>query len=298
MSLDNASAPYLPFAGGRHRLTMGLMALAEADWLEIDGNLARDLAAKRQLLESRFNDVFATLSEAMAPAAELLDMLAAHLCQHHAAIFRRIGDRLQVAATGEAWELPPPRLHPLDLAGRLVQEDFCLLSASDGTYRLIGATLCSPARWRLADKIGRPLAAIHAPVPGYDDKLERPVDRFFALLKSDKPVWRLNWGIFDDPASFQPSAAAVTPAVTAADAGERLWLRVERQTLRRLPRTGAVVFSIRTHISRVDHAVRAGDAAADLAAAIRDMNEATRRYKRIDAIADALLAWLAPRSSP
>jgi dimethylamine monooxygenase subunit A len=295
---DGAPAPYLPFAGGHHRLTMGLMSLVEEDWLEIDSHLASDLAAKRHLLESRFDDVFAALPEATAPAEELLGMLADHLCHHHAAIFRCADNRLHVAATGDTWELPPPNLHPLDLAGRMVQEDFCLLSAIDRTYRLIGATLCSPARWRLADKIGKPLAAIHAPVPGYEARLEQPVDRFFALLKSHKPVWRLNWGIFDDPAPFQPSASPASTGVMAANAGERLWLRVERQTLRRLPRTGAVVFSIRTHIRRVDHAVRAGGAAADLASAIRDMDEATRRYKRIDAIADALLAWLAPRSSP
>ena len=295
---DDAAAPYLPFAGGHHRLSMGLMALADADWLEIDGNLGLDLAAKRRLLDHCFDDVFAVLPEAAAPAEELLELLADHLCRHHPAIFRHAGSRLHVAATGEAWELPPPIRHPLDLAGRLVQEDFCLLSAIGNTYRLIGATLCSPARWRLADKIGKPLAAIHEPVPGYEDRLERPVDRFFALLKSDKPVWRLNWGIFDEPAAFQPAASPLAAALTSANAGERLWLRVERQTLRRLPRTGVVVFSIRTHITRVDHAIRAGDAAADLAGAIRNMDEATRRYKRIDRIAVALLAWLASRSSP
>jgi hypothetical protein len=291
MMRDDALAPYLPFAGGRHRLAMGLLTLAEAEWLEVDGDLARDLALKRRLLEERHGDVFAALPEAAAPAAELLAILVEHLTRHHAALFRRNGGRLLATATNESWELPPSSLHPLDLAGRLVQEDFCLLAAAENSYRLIGASLCAPARWRLAEKIGQALDAIHGPVPGYGDRLSRPVRRFFALLKSDKPVWRLNWGIFDDPALFQP-AAGPPRTISPANAGELLWLRVERQTLRRLPGTGAVVFTIRTHITRLDRAIRMRQDAADLADAIRDMSEETRHYKRIDAVADALLPWL------
>jgi hypothetical protein len=293
--MDEPAAPYLPFDGGRFRLMMGLMPLAPAAWIERDGNFAADLAAKRRLLEARRDEVFAAEPAAAAPAAELLRLLVDHLLRHHAAIFARSGDRLVNAATGEHWDLARTALHPLDLAGRLVQEDLCLLERSGESYRLVAASLCSPARWRLADKIGRPLGAIHAPVPGYEEKLLRPVDRFFAALAPERGVWRLNWGIVDDPAPFQPVAAAV-PEVTAETAGDRLWLRVERQTLRRLPETGAVVFTIRTYITGLGVAIRSPGAAADLAAAIRDMPEATRRYKHIAPIAPALLAWLDARA--
>ena len=160
----------------------------------------------------------------------------------------------------------------------------------------LAATLCSPARWRLADKIGRPLGAIHAPVAGYAAKLEAPVDRFFAMLKAGRLVWRLNWGIVDHPAPFQPVAQPATHAITAENAGERLWLRVERQTLQRLPASGAVVFTIRTHIRRLDAAIRTPTSASELAGAVRDMPEDSRRYKHIAPVAEALLAWLDARS--
>lgn len=146
-------------------------------------------------------------------------------------------------------------------------------------------------RWRLAEKVGRPLAAIHAPVAGYTDTLAFPVDRFVALLKPEKPVWRLNWGVTDDSARFQPVAPTQSPLVMEATAGERLWRRVEPQTLRRLPTSGAVVFTIRTHITRLDAAMPPGKSAAILAAAVRDMPDATRDYKQITSIAPALLAW-------
>jgi hypothetical protein len=295
-SAELSGAPYLPFDGGRFRLAMGLMPLAPGEWMEIDDLLASDLATKRALLATRHAEVFSVLPEAEAPAAELLTLLADHLVQYHPAIFRRDGDRLHNAASGESWDVAHPPLHLLDLCGRLVQEDFCLLAAADGSFRLIGATLCSPSRWRLADKIGRPLAAIHAPVPGYAETLERPVDRFFAALKPGRLVWRLNWTIVDDPTPFQPVRIPGTAAITPENAGAHLWLRVERQTLRRLPETGAVVFTIRTHITRIDAATEHASAASELAALLRDAPEATLLYKHIAPYQAALLAWLDARA--
>jgi hypothetical protein len=290
-------APYLPFGGGQFRLALGLMPLVPARWIEIDGSLAADLAAKRALIERRHGEVFAALPEAEAPAGELLALLADHLAEHHGAIFRNDGGRLLNRANGERWDFALPALHPLDLCGRLVQEDFCLMSGADGPARLIGATLCAPSRWRLADKIGQPLGAIHAPVPGYAAALARSVDGFFARVKPGKPVWRLNWTILDDPAPFQPAASAADVPVTAADAGALLWLRVERQTLRRLVATDAVVFTIRTYITRLDAAIGEGDVAAELAACVRDAPEAMLAYKHIVPFRAALLAWLDARAA-
>jgi hypothetical protein len=85
--------------------------------------------------------------------------------------------------------------------------------------------------------------------------------------------------------------------IAAAEAGARLHLRVERQTLRRLPETGAVVFTIRTHVTRLDRAIRNRASAAELAAAVRAMPEATAQYKQIAPIAPALLAWLDARAA-
>src|SRR5579875_726427 len=95
-----AAAPYLPFDGGRFRLMMGLMPLPPGEWIEIDEHFAADLAAKRRLLETRHEEVFAALPEAEAPAAELLALFAEHLPRWHPAHFRRDGDRLINGATG------------------------------------------------------------------------------------------------------------------------------------------------------------------------------------------------------
>jgi dimethylamine monooxygenase subunit A len=289
-------APYLPFAGGGFKLTMGLMPLAQARWFELDAELASHLAEKRALLAQRHDEAFAVRPDAAAPAAELLALVADHLPRHHHNAYRREGANLSNLATGEVWDVARPALHPLDLCGRLVQEDFCLLLREGDRFVLAGASLCAPARWRLGEKLGRPLGAVHAPVPGYDAALERPVDRFFAHLRPGKLVWRLNWGIADDPARFQPVRIAAAAPIEAATAGERLWLRVERQTLRKLPRSEAVVFTIRTHITRLDRAITTPDVARDLADALRAMPQEMQRYKHIAPFAPALAAWLEVRS--
>ncbi len=280
------------FGGGRYRLAMGLTPLGEAEWLAPDAKLGQMLATKRDLLATRRDAVFRILPEAESAASELLGLLARHLADRFPAVYRRNGGHLLNRATGETWDIAAPSHHPLDLAGRLVAEDLCLMQADDTGYRLTGAALCFPNRWRLADKLGQPLEAIHEPVPGYAPALARPVAHFFAALKPDLIVSRVNWGIADDPALFQPHGREADSAITASNAGEALWLRVEGQTLRRLPESGAVLFTIRTEITRLDEVIRTRGDARDLAGAIRDMSPAMQQYKHLTTVAPALLAWL------
>lgn len=275
---------------------MGLLPVEDYAWFDLGQNLSSELAAKRALLEGRHAEVFCALPEADAAAGELLRLLARHLSQHHKATFRIAGSQLINQATAESWDITHPPFHPLDIAGRLLAEDLCLLQSDGVRPVLVGASLCSPARWLLAEKIGQPVGAIHAPVPGYREALGQPVDQFLAALKPNRLFGRFNWGIADDPAPFQPVARAVNADVTQANAGEKLWLRVERQVLRRLPETGAVVFTIRTYITRLDDAIASSASAQDLAAAIREMPSAMQGYKRIAPYATGLLDWLDARA--
>jgi hypothetical protein len=155
--------------------------------------------------------------------------------------------------------------------------------------RLVAAALCFPSRWRLAEKLGKPLAGIHAPVAFYKDKLEQPVDRFFGILKEERPVWRLNWTLHEDPSLFQPTHLG-SSEVTPENAGEKLFFRVERQTLRLLPRSGDILFTIRTYVralARLDDAAR-----RRFAVAIRALPPETYRYKGLERYGAAALAWL------
>ncbi|MGH9275667.1 MAG: heme-dependent oxidative N-demethylase family protein [Acidimicrobiales bacterium] len=202
-------------------LTMGTRGLDPAAWLLADDDRDRELALKVDLLATRHEEVFAALDSPAvdAASAEVLDLV--------------------VAAIGAE---PDRNLHPLDAAGRLVQEDLCLLVLRDGSPHLDAASLCFPSYWRLRDKLGRPLADVHGPVAHYGDELAVKVDRFLLRLSPDRPVWRRNWSVHDDPALFLPDSTAPRE-VSVPD---ELWLRSERQTLRRLATPDVVLFTIRT----------------------------------------------------
>ncbi|MDH3602274.1 MAG: DUF3445 domain-containing protein, partial [Candidatus Tectomicrobia bacterium] len=133
------------------------------------------------------------------------------------------------------------------------------------------------------------------PVPDYEAQLDSTMDRLFARLKVERPVWRLNWGLIDNPALFQPSGHGRrdhNPTITAHNAGDTLWLRMERQTLRRLPRTGDILFTIRIYVQPLHDVAANPERAAHLVAAIRALPPNMQGYKSLYPFMDAALQWL------
>lgn len=288
---------YHPFQPGPFRMAMNLFPLDLAEWIEIDADLPAHLAEKQRLLAERPTEVFAAEPQAFAGAHETLTLLTEHVITHFPQVYQRDGETIANHATGERWELKASALHPLDLAGRLVQEDLCLMQRDPdhGIYRLTAASLCFPTRWRLHEKLGQALASIHDPTPHYAETIATPMDRAFDKLKAERSVWRLNWSVLDNGALFQPTGHGrkdYVTDVTATNAGEKLWLRVERQTLRRLPQSGDILFTIRIY-NYPFHTLAAQPAAAHcLAAAIAGLDERMTDYKSLRPIRNAAIAWL------
>ena len=289
---------YRPFEPGPYRMALGLTTIPDSQWFEIDRLYPDEMHQRRHLLSERHADVFAATSGSEAARWEALAAIAANLTTHHPAWFDRSGDTLHNRLTGEAWHLPAPGCDPLECAGRLVQEDLCLIQATETGPLFTAGVLCFPSRWRLREKIGLPLAAVHGPVPFYAERLARAVDRFMRAVKPDHIASRLNWSVLDDAALFQPTGKwqqAENPAITAANAGERLHLRVERQTVRRLPRSAAILFGIRVHTARLCRVLATRDDAARLAAALRALPDDVLHYKSMLPFRAALLSWLDAR---
>ncbi|GAB4469083.1 MAG: hypothetical protein OHK0037_27070 [Elainellaceae cyanobacterium] len=276
-------------------MRLGLRSLSLDDWIEIDDQYVRYLERKRELLGERYADVFAALPGSEAAQQEVLNLLLEHLPQRFPECFTREGDRLINHLTGETWTLEEWDNCPLDLAGRWVQEDLLVLLPSvDGIYHLVAGSLCFPLYWRLADKLGRPLGQIHAPVPSYDKTLERPMDNLFARLQPDHPGYRFNWSVVDTPELFLGVQRhhPVPADITAVNAGEHLWIRVERQTLRRLPQSGGVLFTVRTYTYPLAILRQYPEAAAGLVRAIAQIPPEMQRYKSIAPIRPAIEGYL------
>lgn len=236
----------------------GVVPLDPAGWLRVDEAYAAQMAERERLLAERPADVLACLPEGRAAADELLELVLAELAARDdfevAPGHVRRPDGVTVAVDAGA---------PLATVGRLVQGDFCLLAkqgAEDGAeHVLVAAVLCFPARWTLAEKIGRPLLRIHRPVASYDPAIGARVQRLFDGVQAGRPMWRANLLSYHDPALFQPRREADPPLRHDGPAG---FVRSEFQTIRRLPRSGAVAFGIHTVVVRREDAVtRPGDGA-------------------------------------
>ena len=238
---------------------MGLRPLDLAQWLEFGDEARGQLDQKRELLREHRDDVLIVRSGTREACEELLEAVLDNLRDYHP----------DVRAQGGLDD------DPLAAASLLVPEDLCVMVEIDGTWRLEAACVCFPSRWRLADKVGTSIDAIHSPVPGYEDDLAEPTRRFFDRL-ADRAFWRLNWTMLDDPTLFQPIPVR-RPA--SDDPGEWLF-RVERQTLRRLATSGAVIFTIRTYVTPARVLVeRVEGIATDVATVLNSAPSATIDYK-------------------
>jgi hypothetical protein len=226
-------------------MAMGLRPLDISRWLEIDEHRSAQLDLKRRLLEESRDVVVATRPEADAASAELLEEIRRW--------FATFAPDLEVNSTAE---------HPIVTAARVVQEDLCVLLRDDA-WRLQAACVCFPSRWSLASKIGRTMDQIHAPIPGYGELLSVPTNAAFDRLKAERPFWRLNWTLIDDASLHQPTSPRPLRGGSLGrddldledldhDDLDHWFFRVERQTIRRLPSSGAIVFTIHNYVASLE----------------------------------------------
>jgi len=128
-------------------------------------------------------------------------------------------------------------------------------------------------------------------VPGLNAAVGARIDMALARLAPGAALERENWGLARDAErNHHPSRPrrrldeTITP--------EEVWLRVERQCLVKLPRTGGVLFGIRLVLLKFAQ-VLADPAAADgLRRALTSMPAEVAAYKGLAQARAALLGWL------
>ncbi|WP_047553064.1 heme-dependent oxidative N-demethylase family protein [Methylotenera sp. G11] len=143
---------------------------------------------------------------------------------------------------------------PLDYMGRQVQGDFVLLDQRDETlYADAGMVTCQ-ADWSLAFNVGMSWREWHGPVPRATELgvMDRAL-KFLLNLQLANPVRRLNWTMtvnprLDTSPENYPYWGGDRNKVNAENVSDLIHLRVELQSLFRLPRSNAIVFSIRCYL--------------------------------------------------
>ena len=237
--------PFAPWLDERARKLPGIMPLERPVWLTIDEAYKGQLEQKEKLLKDRFDDVHAVSASAMPAAQELLEVVFSELSKTPGF---EVGDAFVIRPDGAHVDFLKEQ--PLVTLSKLVQEDFVILEKQGDEHVITGALLCFPASWTLSQKFLKPLVAVHDPVEPYDANIARRVQRLFDGIKVGRPIWRANALHYRDPALFQPR---LEEAPRQRPKGRAKYLRSERQTLVRLPKTNAVVFAIHTCLVRYEN---------------------------------------------
>ena len=211
-------------------------------WLTCDDAYNSQMALRRRLLLDCETDVYAQTPSGLAAACGFVSAALDALPDG----FVRIDDHVRCP---DGYKVLIDWLAPLRSIGAILQQDVCILERSGDEHVLSGAVLCFPASWTLAQKIGKPLIAIHNPVEEYDRAIARRVQRLFDGVQKGHPMWRANLLRYNKAELYQPKKENDLHCVGQLDAP---YLRSERQTVLRLPQPDAVAFIIHTTVVATD----------------------------------------------
>lgn len=180
-------------------------------------------------------------------------------------------------------------------AGDAVQEDLLILDLAQPGLPLIAGHLCFANAWCLDDKLGKSFLSIHAPVPDFDKTIGPSSQKLIERLKPGRPVTRLNWAVkstgqLDLTNRWDAYVSASNAAITPENAGERCWMRAERQTLSLLPASGTALFTVHTYTQTVSTLTR--EQQHILLGTLRTCPEDMLRYKGIWPFVKPLIHWL------
>ena len=221
----------------------GTRPISPDEWIICDDAFSQQMALRDKLIETKKDKVLAISDEAQEAAVELLKMTL-DFCVSKLGYKKNVNKIIRPDKVSVEIDLN----EPMNVLGRLVQNDFCILQKKDNEHVLTAAALCFPASWSLEEKFLKPLIDIHIPVKAYDGNIAKRVQRLFDGLQINRPVWRFNALYYEDPNLFQPRSVNQPRRKPAPNKVK--YFRSERQTIIKLPKSGAIIFGIHTFVVR------------------------------------------------
>jgi hypothetical protein len=286
--------------------------------VEEASRLGPELLLKQKALDNpeRHKLVYAAEPESLQAQQELLELFVAYLPIRYPEFYTYDNDlktiTVHTPVFTKMFRLDDwMETSPLELCERIVQEDLILMrpsptdqtgvASTEQSYYMAAAAVVFSFN-ELPEKLGKPAEFIHAPVPGFEKHIRKTLNRTFSNLKPEMPMWRNNWGIAPEGSTLdEPLYGSSTAhedrsfANVSVEEVKQKVLKVEYQTIRRLPRTGYLLFTVKTMGDVIQSLENCPSTAAGcLAASIRGMSPAMRKYKGIedDATCEAVISYL------
>ncbi|KAK6456224.1 uncharacterized protein RJT20DRAFT_42446 [Scheffersomyces xylosifermentans] len=300
----------MPYRAFKHKytITMGIRNMEWDSWIELDNEWLKYHETKLKRFAEKGEDLYKTAPRAMGAAYELLDELKRYLPARYPTLFKATDDGMDNLETGESFDFRPGHGEdPMKIAAQFTQDDLVIMMENDdGNYSLEAGAIALAGFWRLKDKFGMKLNEIHTSgdVPKYETNLKSGMTKFFRRLTPDKPVVRNNYFIqTDDNLGWSdsigkedvPEIGGWYTAETATDVS-KLYFRSERQSLRRLPISGGVVFTVRTYFIPMTVLCDEPHVPRRLLNGIKSWSEDVEEYRGYHKYKDILLPYLEQRA--
>jgi len=177
-----------------------------------------------------------------------------------------------------------------------LQDDLAVLDGKSTQLKLLA--VCVPSHWAPQDKIGLPLAAVHAPVADNSLLLQASQSLSKLVTSSGPARWQRFVWTLQPNGQYDGHPQRAAPRHWPDDVstlGNHLWLRVEHQTFIVAPGASQAVFTIRVMLEPLGTLIQTEEQAQQLHAAISTMSGAVVAYRSFGHIKPVVLAWLAQR---
>ncbi|CAG8111401.1 unnamed protein product [Penicillium olsonii] len=240
--------PYRPFRWAYHQ-TMSLTKLDVDWWIELENSYTSRIAQRKELFAKNGTQVLDAMPGSELACKELMEMVLQFICARYPQYFTLVDGRIlenRILGTEQDVTMKPP----LEVLLDNVPEDFAIMLRDErtGFYFLRAAVICSALGWNVASKVGKQLHEIHEPIPDYKEKMQFSMDRFFTKMPTEKPIQRGSWGLEIGKPLYMPPGdphESVRLSQRSDLTIDECHLRVDWQTLRRLPLSGGVVFNFK-----------------------------------------------------
>jgi hypothetical protein len=285
---------YRPFNNAPYHLTMGLKKCDYNDFLLVENTYKDVTKIRGEIVENNRDST--VLSHPMADDAirEVYDWFIDYMVQKYPQYFVR--DENNPVVHNNINNVTIPRYSTAfgdDIGGMIrtlsknVEEDFLILIFDEDSdqYYLRAGSFAFPSGFNPAMKLNLPLKDVHGPVPMYKEKLQVPMDRYFKKIPAGSFVMRNNWTVQAHTNLYAPiqnhvhdDNLEIVPLKRQELDFSEVLFRSERQILTRLPKTGHVLFTIRTYTAPMTKIKQEGKG-PDLIGAIHNLPPVMARYK-------------------
>ncbi|KAJ5167396.1 uncharacterized protein N7482_006177 [Penicillium canariense] len=262
-----APYPAQPIKGReRYRIMMDIRKLDVQNWLTLDQNYMEEHRVRDDLLREKREKVLQCLPESQDACQEALGEVSDFLCDRFPNMFQKVVQDgncfIRNRMTGEQFDIGGApggeTIDALEAAVRLTMEDLSILMMNeDGEYYLAASASLFPTGWTVEERIGWTISRLHQPVPLWHQHVASSVSKFLARLTPTSPMERSNYFVeIKRPDEnlieilYRPKGLCEKDICSPSP--EEILIRRERQTFRRLPKTGTILFGVKTYLTPLD----------------------------------------------